>query len=348
MPGQEKQRRGHPAEPRELQDAADLIAPKWMFSFFGRLLDKLGIALTSLVLSVPVLIGVVIAVELLYIIYGVPRDKVPLFGFAYLPISLIFTPLFAYILLKIIDRERQLRHQLERRTVDFEKADRTKSEFLASMSHELRTPLNAILGYSEVIRDESLGPGKSDVYRKYADDIHRSGAHLLSLINDLLDVSKIEAGRIQLVDETLDLSDLIETCLTLVGTVMAEKGIQVCNDLADSDLQIQADSRAASQVIVNLLSNAVRHNQSCTISIIGQKSAGKVVVDIQDDGAGIPPGKMATIYEPFTQGISIRAGGGAGLGLPISKRLMESLGGDLRLVSAPGAGTTATLTFRSP
>ena len=337
-------------EPTSRDDGAqqDLEEPGWLLSHLGRLIDATGIAITSLILSMPVLIGVMIAVEVLYFIYEVNRERIPWFGFAYLPVSLLFTPLFAYLLLKVIERESRLRRQLERKTLDFEKADRTKSEFLASMSHELRTPLNAILGYSEVIRDQALGEGKDDVYRKYADDIHRSGSHLLSLINDLLDVSKIEAGRIQLADETVNLSKLIDQCLTLVGTGLEEKGITVENDLEYSELKIQADSRASSQVIINLLSNAVRHNQSCTIWIEGRQTGSTVYVEIRDDGSGIPPGKMNTIYEPFTDGVTTRATGGAGLGLPISKRLMTVLGGDLHLSSIVGQGTTAVLTFRTP
>ncbi len=330
------------------EDRFTVDEPGWLMVQLGRLLDRSGLIVTSLLFSIPVMICVILAVEVLYFIYDINRERIPFFGFAYLPVSLVLTPPFAYFLLKVVDRESRLRRQLEQRTLDFEKADRTKSEFLASMSHELRTPLNAILGYSEVIRDQALGTGKDDLYRKYADDIHRSGNHLLSLINDLLDVSKIEAGRIELVDETVRLSDLVDQCLTLVGPSLAEKGITVLNELVETDLKILADQRAASQVIVNLLSNAVRHNQTCSIWIEGHHTSSSVYVEIRDDGRGIPPNRMSTIYEPFTEGRSTRAGGGAGLGLPISKRLMEALGGDFHLTSVVGEGTTAILTFRTP
>ena len=325
-----------------------LDEPGWLMTQVGQLIDRWGLFVSSLVLTIPVLVFVMLAIEVLYLIYEVHRERISFFGFAYLPMSLMITPIFIYILLKVIDRESRLRRQLERRTLDFEKADRTKSEFLASMSHELRTLLNAILGYSEVIRDQSLGVDKDDVYRKYADDIHRSGSHLLSLINDLLDISKIESGRIQLSDETVNLATLIDTCLTLVGTGLAEKGITVHNDLSDGAIEIQADPRAASQVIVNLLSNAVRHNEKCIIQIEGRRMGSSVHVEIRDDGVGISPGKMETIYEPFTEGMSARVGVGAGLGLPISKRLMDALGGNLRMTSVLGEGTTAILTFKAP
>ena len=186
------------AEPsaRSRNNDGQLNEPGWLLVQLSRLLDRSGLFVTSFVLTVPVLISVMFAVEALYFIYDVNRERIPFYGFAYLPVSLVLTPIFAYILLKVIDRESRLRRQLERRTLDFEKADLTKSEFLASMNHELRTPLNAILGCSEVIRDQSLGLEKSDVYRKYAGDVYQSGSHLLSPINDLLDISKIEAGRV--------------------------------------------------------------------------------------------------------------------------------------------------------
>lgn len=287
-----------------------------------------------------------LTVEALYFIYDVNRARIPWFGFAYLPVTLIFTPPSTYAMLTIIDREIRLRRQLERRTRDFERADRTKSEFLASMSHELRTPLNAILGYSEVIRDQALGSGKEDTYRSYADDIHRSGQHLLSLINDLLDISKIEAGRLALSQEKLKVSELIESCLTLVGSGFDEKGIKVRNALSLSDHRVNVDRRAASQVIVNVLSNAARHNTQCNITIEGRRHGSWFELEISDDGTGIPPGRLDSIFEPFTNGSDVRAiNHGSGLGLPISKRLMTALGGDFQLASTVGEGTRATLIF---
>lgn len=312
----------------------------------GALLERSGLIVTTIVISLPIMTAVMLSVEILYFIYDVNRARIPWFGFAYFPVVLVFTPPCTYAMLKIIDREMKLRRQLERRTRDFERADRTKSEFLASMSHELRTPLNAILGYSEVIRDQALGSDRQDTYRKYADDIHRSGQHLLSLINDLLDISKIEAGRIALAQESVKVRDLIESCLTLVGHGLKEKGIIVRNDLSDSQLRLNVDRRAVSQVIVNVLSNAARHNDQCTIHIQGRRTASYIELEIADDGAGIPAGRLESIFEPFTNGAAVRAvNDGAGLGLPICKRLMTALGGDFQLSSKVGEGTSATLIF---
>lgn len=317
-------------------------------SRIGALLERSGLIVTTVAISVPIFIGVMLSVEALYYIYDVNRGRIPWFGFAYFPVTLIFTPPCTYAMLKIIDREMKLRRQLERRTRDFERADRTKSEFLASMSHELRTPLNAILGYSEVIRDQALGSDRQDTYRQYADDINRSGQHLLSLINDLLDISKIEAGRIALDRESIKVTDLIESCLTLVGPGLKEKGIGVQSAVEYSDLSINVDRRAASQVIVNILSNAARHNDQCTITIQGHKHGSWIELEIADDGVGIPPGRLESIFEPFTSGTTVRAvGDGSGLGLPISKRLMTALGGDFQLSSVVGEGTRATLIFPS-
>lgn len=320
--------------------------PGWLVSKVGALLERTGLIVTTIAISIPIMIAVMLTVEALYFIYDVNRARIPWFGFAYFPVTLIFTPPCTYAMLKIIDREMKLRKQLERRTRDFERADRTKSEFLASMSHELRTPLNAILGYSEVIRDQALGSDRQDTYRKYADDINRSGQHLLSLINDLLDISKIEAGRIALAQETVKVRELIESCLTLVGPGLKEKGIIVRNDLEHSDFRITVDRRAASQVIVNVLSNAARHNDRCTIDIRGRRTASWIELEIADDGCGIPAGRLESIFEPFTNGAAVRAvNDGAGLGLPICKRLMTALGGDFQLSSKVGEGTRATLIF---
>lgn len=320
--------------------------PGWLIARLGALLERSGLIVTTVAITVPILIGVMLTVEALYYIYDVNRARIPWFGFAYFPVTLVFTPACTYAMLKVIDREMKLRRQLERKTRDFERADRTKSEFLASMSHELRTPLNAILGYSEVIRDQAIGSNKLDTYLKYADDIHRSGQHLLSLINDLLDISKIEAGRIALAQETVKVQELIQSCLTLVGPGLKEKGIEVQNDLGNSDHRINVDRRAASQVIVNVLSNAARHNDKCTISIQGRRNGRWIELEIADDGEGIAPGRLETIFEPFTNGATVRpVNDGAGLGLPICKRLMTALGGDFRLSSKLGEGTTATLIF---
>jgi two-component system, cell cycle sensor histidine kinase PleC len=332
----------------QIEDANPAMArPGWLVSRLGALLERSGLLITTIAFSIPVTIGVMIMVEVLYYTYDVNRARIPWFGFAYLPVSLMFTPACTFFMLKVIDREVKLRHQLERRTRDFEQANRAKSEFLASMSHELRTPLNAILGYSEVIRDQALGEDKQDTYRKYADDIHRSGQHLLSLINDLLDVSKIEAGRITLTDESVKVSDLIESCLTLVGPGLKEKGVNVSNHLEKSKLTIQVDRRAASQVIVNILSNAARHNGSCNLTLSGLQAGDWIELEIADNGIGIAANKLESIFEPFSSGASIRTeGAGVGLGLPISKRLMTALGGDLILISTPGAGTKVRLIFR--
>lgn len=320
--------------------------PGWLVSWLGTLLERSGLIVTTIAVAIPIMVGVMLTVEILYYVYDVNRARIPWFGFAYFPVTLIFTPPCAYAMLKVMDREMKLRRQLERRTRDFERADRTKSEFLASMSHELRTPLNAILGYSEVIRDQALGSNKEETYRTYADDINRSGQHLLSLINDLLDISKIEAGRIALAQETVKVQDLIASCLTLVGSGLKEKGIEVRNDLGTSDHRINVDKRAASQVIVNVLSNAARHNEKCTITIHGRRNGSWIELEIADDGDGIAPGRLETIFEPFTNGATVRAvNNGAGLGLPICKRLMTALGGDFQLSSTLGEGTRATLIF---
>jgi len=230
-----------------------------------------------------------------------------------------------------------------------EKASRAKSEFLAHMSHELRTPLNAIIGFAEVMRLELLGPLGRARYREYINDIHQSGQHLLSLIDDVLDMSRIEAGRFELHEEAVDLAATAAEALTLVRPIAEKSSVSLLASDPSLLALLHADERAVKQMLVNLLANAVKFTPAGgTVRLSARFGAeGELALTVADTGVGMSPREIEDSVVPFVQVDSrlARRTPGSGLGLPITKRLIEMHGGRLVLESAPGKGTTATLYF---
>ena len=226
-----------------------------------------------------------------------------------------------------------------------EAASRAKSDFLANMSHELRTPLNAILGFSEVIRDSVLGdtPSAWTKYREYAGSIYASGTHLLSLISEVLDLSKIESGGYRLHIERLDMQAVIRDSLMLVKP-QAERGkVAILAVDVTGDVTVDADRRAIKQVIVNLLANAVKFTPGGgEIKVRCYEEDGAVHVNIRDSGIGIAEDLLESVFEAFHQGDAklARQYGGTGLGLSVCRRLVEMHGGRIWLKSTPKIGTT--------
>lgn len=224
-----------------------------------------------------------------------------------------------------------------------ESANLAKSRFLATMSHELRTPLNAILGFSEVMLCEVLGPMQNRSYSDYAGNIHDSGKHLLQLINEILDLSRIEAGRYELHEEAVRLSDIVEDCLRLLHLRAEKKGLQVVLEFPKSLELIWADERALRQVCLNLLSNALKFTPSggqITIIVEGNEEGGQKLV-VRDNGPGIPADEIPRVMQAFGQGSLAHqtAEGGTGLGLPIVNNLVVLHGGTFELNSKVGEGT---------
>jgi PAS domain S-box-containing protein len=231
-----------------------------------------------------------------------------------------------------------------------ELANRTKSEFLANMSHELRTPLNAIIGFSEIVAGELFGPIGAPRYVEYAHDIHTSGIHLLSIISDILDLSKIEAGRRELSESAIDLYDAAESSLRLVRGRAENNGVRLVNGIArDAALRLLADERAVKQILLNLLSNAVKFTPEGGRVAVGAelRSDGSLAVSVDDTGIGIAPENIPRALAPFSQVDSslTRRYEGTGLGLPLVKSLIELHGGTLQLESEEGKGTVATIVF---
>ncbi|MCH7794817.1 MAG: HAMP domain-containing histidine kinase [Proteobacteria bacterium] len=228
-------------------------------------------------------------------------------------------------------------------------ADRAKSEFLAAMSHELRTPLNAVIGFSEIIRDETFGPVGSVQYRDYASDIHESGQHLLGLINDILDLSKIESGTDELHEEKIEIPEIVRAALKLVGHRAEQGEVKLELELQDPLPALRADERKLKQILVNLLSNAIKFTDAggeVALWAWCRMGSGHVF-QIIDTGIGIAPENIPKALSRFGQVDADlnRQYEGTGLGLPLTKALVEQHGGILDLQSKVGVGTTATVRF---
>jgi signal transduction histidine kinase len=226
-------------------------------------------------------------------------------------------------------------------------ANRHKSEFLANMSHELRTPLNAVIGFSEVLQERVFGD-LNDKQAEYIHDIHESGRHLLDLINDILDLSKVEAGRMELEVSSFDLPDSLRSALTLVRERATRHGIALSLEVADDVGTIVADERKVRQVVLNLLSNAVKFTpDGGRVSLSARRTGSLVEVAVSDTGIGIAPEDQAAVFEEFRQvgADSASKHEGTGLGLALAKRFVELHGGTIRVVSSPGAGATFSFTL---
>lgn len=232
-----------------------------------------------------------------------------------------------------------------------EEANLAKSRFLATMSHELRTPLNAILGFSEVMKNELFGPHASPAYKEYADDIHGSGQHLLNLINEILDLSRIEAGKYELNEEAVSIAYIVEECAHMLGLRAKAKG-QTVRELVEPNLpRLWADERAVRQIVLNILSNAIKFTpQGGEITVkAGWTASGGQYVSVKDTGPGIPEDETATVLASFGRGtLAIKtAEQGSGLGLPIVKGLVDLHGGNFQLKSQVRVGTEVIVTFPS-
>ena len=253
----------------------------------------------------------------------------------------------------VSDRQsEQLQTLAEQFAVAKEEADaasRTKSEFLANMSHELRTPLNAVMGFSEVIKNELFGPVGVEQYKQYADDIYESGAHLLAIINDILDLSKVEAGKFDLNETEVQVPDLCRSVIHIVKGRADEAGITLIKRLPEDPPYLLADPRSLKQMLLNLMSNAIKFTSAGgtvdLVTTIGPD--GGFRFDIRDTGVGIAKEHFDTILSPFGQVDTAHARDhqGTGLGLPLVKAFIEMHGGRIEIESEVDEGTTVSLFF---
>lgn len=230
-----------------------------------------------------------------------------------------------------------------------EAANLAKSRFLATMSHELRTPLNAILGFSEIMNSELFGPHSNPNYKVYSQDINKSGKHLLNLINEILDLSRIEAGRYELHEEAIQLVNVADECSRLLRIRAENKGITIIEDFDPTMPKLWADERAVRQMCLNLMGNAIKFTPAkgkvkITASLL---DSGTQIFSVKDNGPGIPEEEISTVLQSFGQGSLAHetAEGGTGLGLPIVRGLIHMHGGKLELKSTLRKGTEVTLVF---
>jgi signal transduction histidine kinase len=263
-------------------------------------------------------------------------------------ITLLLRSLFVmgvgYFLVQQLRWREAAQTELVRAKETAESANRAKSAFLANMSHELRTPLNAIIGFSEIIKTQTFGP-RSERYPDYAGHIFSSGTHLLALINDILNLSKLEAGRLALEEEDVDLGAMIESCMTLVGTQARQAKVRLSVSLDAHVQTIRADDRRLRQILVNLLSNAVKFTpEGGHIHLSSARENGGLAITVSDTGIGMAPEDIPKAMMPFGQIDSKirRKQEGTGLGLPLAKQLVELHGGTFRIESIVNSGTAVT------
>src|SRR5262249_23493237 len=240
----------------------------------------------------------------------------------------------------------RLFREIEDKSRQLEVASQHKSEFLANMSHELRTPLNAIIGFSEVLSERMFGE-LNDKQEEYLKDIYASGTHLLSLINDILDLSKIEAGRMELELTDFHLPTALDSALTLVRERAGRRSIALHMNIDNQLGQVQADERKVRQVVLNLLSNAIKFTpEGGRIEVSAVPRDGLVEVSVRDTGVGIAPEDQEAVFEEFRQvGTADKKVEGTGLGLTLCRKFVELHGGKIWVKSEVGVGSTFTFTL---
>jgi PAS domain S-box-containing protein len=249
---------------------------------------------------------------------------------------------------RVLERQRARQAIVEAKELA-DRANTAKTRFLSNMSHELRTPLNAILGFSELMSSEVMGPFGNAKYKEYSKDIATSGGHLLRIINDLLDLARIEAGRAELVEESVDLAEVVASSLRMLEPAAIKNGIDLAYELPPDLPPIKADAGKVRQILINLLSNAIKFTPSGGRVSVGvdKHDDGEVVMSVSDNGQGISEAEIQTVMEPFgrLENAITQAAEGTGLGLPLTKGLCELHGGRLEIHSTVGVGTTARAVF---
>lgn len=284
-------------------------------------------------------------------LYGEPMILIAIL----VPLALAATFLFQVIVVSITEgrllRENKLRLTLVQRMASVEMANQAKSTFLANMSHELRTPLNAIIGFAEVISKRLLGPDADDRYREYADHIGNAGQHLSGVVDNILDLARVEAGRMTAYPEPVEPGVIANEALTLLQPSADAGAIVLEYDIPKALPTMHTDGVKLRQIILNITSNAIKNTPPgghVRVALMPESEGNAIAFEIRDDGIGMTEAELATALQPFGQveRSDTKQPGGTGLGLPLSKSFVELIGGNFAIESRPGAGTTVR--FRVP
>jgi len=320
-----------------------------------RFLIRIGIVWATAVLTaIAVVASLALTMVTEFLLYGHARPAdLPV---AALVATLVSAPICAYAqsLIRKIRVSRQSLKQLSEHLVlalqEAENANRAKSRFLANMSHELRTPLNAIIGFSDMMRSQLMGPIGNPRYLEYTKDIHASGTHLLNIINDILDLARIEAGGATLQDVAeCDMEAIIDATLRMMRPIAEKQRVTVRRETGSRSPRLLAAERMVRQILINILSNAIKFTPAeGRVAIVHRMTeAGDYVLRVTDSGVGMTPAQIVVALTPFGQNDNhlSNENRGTGLGLPLAKAMMEMHGGALSIDSLPGRGTTVALTF---
>ena len=331
------------ATPRALLDALD-----------GKL-SRLGAIGASLLLTAAAVTTVVTTHFLIRHLQDAPVRAMSVVQLA-VEMTVVIFPMILYARRVIAELNRSrtklsmLGRRLEVAAEQAHQANRAKSQFLANMSHELRTPLNAIMGFSEVMKDQHLGPVNNPRYLSYAKDIHFSGRYLLGIINDILDLSKIESGKMSLESaEEFDFLPTVEASLAMIESLGAKFEVAVSNAVAPCDVRLLAVERMVRQILINLVGNAIKFTPAGgRVTLTGRRLAcGGYELAVADSGIGMSEEEIVLALTPFGQISNMMSArhAGTGLGLPLAKAMMELHGGTLAIASQPKSGTVVLLTF---
>ena len=329
--------------------------PKTLLDTLDRRLSRLGQVGASLVLTAAAVTTVVSSHFLFRHLQDAPVRPMSVVQLA-VEMTVVIFPMVLYARRVIAELKRSraktaaMSRRLEIAAEQAHQANRAKSQFLANMSHELRTPLNAIMGFSEVMKDQHLGPVNNPRYLSYAKDIHASGRYLLGIINDILDLSKIEAGKMSLESaEQFDFLPTVEASLAMIESLAAKFDVTVVNAVAPCDVGLLAVERMVRQILINLVGNAIKFTPAGgQVRLSGLRLAdGGFAVTVADNGVGMSEEDVAQALTPFGQISNMMSARhtGTGLGLPLAAAMMELHGGRLAIASAPQCGTTVTLHF---
>jgi signal transduction histidine kinase len=341
------------ADARRIGFAGD-DAPRDWRDMLGKAVVALGIVPSALIL---IAIAIILAIALSHLVWSfLYSDPPPELGtVAFITALLVATPMLGSLVAAIIALERGknkiwcLVRELALTRDTAEEASRAKSAFLANMSHELRTPLNAIIGFSEIMKSEVYGPLGDKKYAGYAHDICASGQHLLNIINEILDLSKIEAGRMTLEEEPVDILTAVRDALQVVSVEAQKKQVALLTDIPPDLPMLKASGRLLHQMLLNLLSNAVKFTPAGGQVVVKAQldPEERLELAVTDTGIGMNRSDIRVALTPFGQveHSLVRKQSGTGLGLPIAKSLIELHGGSLDIASARGKGTNVILRF---